>query len=990
MEFRLLNGPLEVYSGAGEPVALAGRRQRCVLGVLLMSAPQIVPTDRLVDDLWGGPASERFRTSLHRFVSDVRHALGASASRLRTVPGGYVFDAGAGELDVRRFEQLAQQGRQVVARNPGMASSMLSSALGLWGASPFEDVLDVASLTPELTRLTEVRALAVEDRIEADLTLGRHRELVGELRLLVAEHPLREQYWRQLLIALYRAGRQGEALQAYQALQRLLSTEFDIEPGTELREVEHMVRSHDPALVWSPPHKGRKDNLPRGLGPFVGRASALSSLHQLLAEEQLVTLCGPGGIGKSRLAVEAGASAVDRFAAGAWLVDLATVTEPAGIPIEIARVFGIPEPLKGELMTEIRHHVSDKELLLVLDGCEQVIDQIAPVVQTLMFAAPDLRILVTSREPLRLPGETVLRVHPLEVPPPGEDATPETIVRNDSGRLFIELAAAHRRNFDVTDDNAEAIARVCRRLDGIPLAIELAVARTTSMDVHDMAERLADRLPLLTEGKRTAPPHHRTMEQALDWSYQLLTPSEKALLSRLSVFAGSFTLEAVEAICSDDQVPTEQVAGELGRLVDKSLVIAGPTTHRVRFRLLGTVRDYASKKSVEGGEPDLLDVRYRGWYLDLAERAFGRLPTSARWHAVISDEFDNLRAVYEAYRLNGTTEACLRLAAALYWFMAVSGHVQEGAEWIDAALAAARVDQVSPRVLAVGLAAAGSLAATRGKHDRANTLLGESLERFTEIDHARGMAWSHLLMARAALARAAYPAAVEHSEQAIRLASGAGDALHTAYALLMNAAAAVWPLVPDAGNLSDEEYERVLSGCAEASELCESAALAEVTAETELVRGLIVGVCRDGDEGLSIARAALDELRKYGEGAILADASVAAGVLALHAREPDLAGRLIADGLAISSKSRYAGGVAAALEGLAALRALEGRYATSAILHGASARHPRGGVIVLPLDGGTYQELAQRELGQAAYQLAEEEGMALSLGEAIACAIGRR
>ncbi len=987
MEVRLLNGPLEVYSEAGESVALGGHRQRSVFAVLVMNAPQVVATDRLIDDLWGGAASQRLRTSMHRFISDVRHALGREASRLRTVPRGYTFDAEAGEIDVRRFEQLARQGRQFVSRNPGMASSVLSNALSLWGAAPFEDLLDIASLQPELTRLADIRALATEDRIEADLALGRHAELVGELRLLVAEHPLREQHWKQLMVALYRAGRQGEALQAYEALQTLLRTELDIEPGPGLQHIEHMVRNHDPDLRWSPPVAGRNDNLPRGLGPFIGRAAAMQSLQQQLVRKRLITLCGPGGIGKSRLAVEVAAAVVDRFSAGAWRVDLATVTEPARIPIEIARVFGIPDPLAGELITEITHHLMGKRLLLVLDGCEQMIDEIAPVAQTLLSGAPELRILVTSREPLRLPGEQVWRIRPLEILPPDEDATPESIAGNESGRLFVELATAHSQDFAVTAGNAEAIGRICRRLDGLPLAIELAVARTASMDVDQMAERLVDRLTMLTEGERTAPPHHRTMEAVLDWSHRLLTRSEQVLLGRLAVFAGSFTLEAVEAICSDERVPPERVAGELGRLVDKSLVIALPTTRRARFHLLGTVREYASKKLAEDGEADLFDRRYQNWYLDLVERVFPRLPESAAWHRLLSDEFDNLRAVYDAFQLHGETEACLRMAAALYWFMAVSGHVREGGEWVDTALAAARTDQVSTRVLAVGLAAAGSLSATRGDYDRASTLLDEAVERFAAIDHARGMAWSHVLIARAALAHGAYTDALEHSERAIRLGRDAGDPLHTASALLMNAAASVWPSVPNAGDLPDDHYQRALSRCREASGLCEAGGLAEVAAEVELVRGLIVGVCRDGGTGLSIVRAALDRLKTYGEGATLADAYVAAGVLALHAQEQDVAGRLITDGLAISTKSRYAGNAAAALEGLAVLAALDGHPGTAAVLAGAASSHPRGGIIALPLEGGQYQELVRRELGDAAYRRAKEDGMGLSLSEAVSRAM---
>lgn len=270
MEFRLLNGPLEIYSEAGALVALGGRRQHSVLGVLLMSTPRIVATDRLIDDLWGGPTSQRHRSSLHRFVSDVRFALGPSASRLRTVPGGYVFDAEAGEIDVRRFEQLAQQGRQLVARDPVEASSMLRNAQELWGTSPFEDLIDIDSLKPELVRLAELRALVVEGRIEAELALGLHAELIGELRQLVAEHPLREHHWGQLLIALYRAGRQGEALQAYLELETFLSAEFGIEPTDELQDLERMVRCHDPVLRWTPPDAAPQGNLRRESGPIVG------------------------------------------------------------------------------------------------------------------------------------------------------------------------------------------------------------------------------------------------------------------------------------------------------------------------------------------------------------------------------------------------------------------------------------------------------------------------------------------------------------------------------------------------------------------------------------------------------------------------------------------------------------------------------------------------------------------------------------------------
>ncbi|GGL18136.1 ATP-binding protein [Planomonospora parontospora] len=700
MRFGVL-GALEVRLGDGRAVAVGGPRLRALLALLLLDAGRVVTVERLVGGLYGDD----------RVPGDSVGALQAQVSRLRALLGdgggrGGGGDSGRGELVVRhpagyliavdpeavdacRFERLAAEGRRALsAGDPERASALLEEALGLWRGPALADVGDAPFAAAQAVRLEEARLAAAEDRAEAGLATGRHREAVTALQELVAAHPLRERPAGQLMRALYACGRQADALAVFEGIRRRLAEELGADPSAELAATHLAILRADPSLAAAgatgtagaagaagaadhPPDRPR--GLPAHLTPLIGRADELERIRALLGGDRLVTLTGPGGTGKTRLATEA----AGRLDGEVRFVELGPLSDGAEVPQAVLGALGLretgllsapnrqqpaPDPT-GRLVTAL----ADRSLLLVLDNCEHVVDDAARLADRLLSACPGVRVLATSREALGITGEVLCPVPPLELPGPGDP--PE---RAAAVRLFAERASAVRPDFTLGsggepgagDATARAVVQICRSLDGLPLAIELAAARLRSLTAVEIAARLDDRFRLLSRGSRTAQPRHRTLHAVVGWSWDLLDEDERTLARRLTVFAGGATLEAAERVCG-----VADADGVLASLVDKSFVeVVGG-----RYRMLETIRAFCAERLAEAGEEERLRRAHLDHFLGLAETADPHLRRDGQleWLERLDHEHDNLHAALHRAIRAGDLGPALRLLSALtcYWWL---------------------------------------------------------------------------------------------------------------------------------------------------------------------------------------------------------------------------------------------------------------------------------------------------------------------------------
>ncbi|QFG21654.1 BTAD domain-containing putative transcriptional regulator [Actinomadura sp. WMMB 499] len=711
MRFGVL-GTLAVWTDDGGLVPVPGIKVRALLADLLVHEGRPVPADRLIDDLWGDALPGNPPGALSAKVSQLRRVLEDAEPGARALvesrPAGYLLAAADRRVDARRFESLVAEAR--AAADPKARAGLLGEALGAWRGAPFADFADEPFVRPAAARLEELRLTALEEHAEVRLELGEHGALAGELAAAVAAHPLRERLRAAHLRALYRAGRQHEALEAFDRFRALLADELGLDPGVELAELHGAILRQDPALdapagrAAAGPARPRT-NLPVPPTELIGRDGAVADVRARLGTDRLVTLTGPGGVGKTRLAVEIAAGLADGpasgFADGVWLVELAAVdratlpdlAEVATAVLDVRDAPGGPDAPLDRLAAAL----AERRLLLVLDNCEHVVEQAAELAERLLGRVPGLRVLATSREPLGTPGEVVWAVPPLDVPARnrtgGADGTDGTVdaaalAESSAVRLFAARAEAAARGFRLDAETAAAVAVLCRRLDGIPLALELAARRVRTLGVQGLVARLDDRFRLLATGHRGAPPRQRTLTAMIDWSWDLLDGPERAVLRRLSVHADGCAVDAAEAVCAGGDVPAEEVLDLLVRLVDRSLVVLVERPgEEPRYRLLESVAAYGADRLREAGEHARVRSLHSEYYTALAERADLRGAGQAPWLRTLDAEAANLRAALDTAVAEGAADRALRLAGALAWYWFLRGRLGEALRSLDAALA---------------------------------------------------------------------------------------------------------------------------------------------------------------------------------------------------------------------------------------------------------------------------------------------------------------
>ncbi|MCT4357107.1 NB-ARC domain-containing protein [Streptomyces sp. Je 1-79] len=689
--YRVL-GPCQAVLADGREAALGGARLRALLAALAAAGGRGVRTGELIEAIWQDDPPGDGTEALQALVGRLRRALGREA--VVSLAGGYGLAAGPEDVDLYVFERLAGEGAGALAAGEAdRAARLLDEALGLWRGPALAD-LPGRGGDPLVVRVEQRHARVRRDRLAAAVALGRAETAIAPLEALAAEHPLDEPLQALRIRALGAAGRAAEALSVYDEVRSVLADRLGADPGAELRSLHaELLAGQEPRAE---PHR-----VPARLTSFVGRDSELHSLVAELEERRLVTLLGPGGVGKTRLALEAAERGAGRWPDGVRIAELASVRAQSDVPAAVLTALGGRETqLWGgdarDELTRLVEYCAPRRLLLLLDNGEHVVGAAAELAEQLLARCPGVTVLATSREPLGVPGEFVRPVEPL----PQDKAL----------RLLADRGAAARPSFDPADD-PEACAEICRRLDGLPLAIELAAARLRLLAPRQIADRLDDRFRLLTSGARTAPPRRQTLRAVVDWSWDLLTDPERAVLRRLSVFSGGCGLGAAEAVCTPSaDAPAGSARAEqgaraasvraaaspgdaldvLGSLVDKSLVVAAPTDDgTMRYRLLETVAEYAGERLDEAGERAEVERRHLVHYRELARTADPALrgPGQDVWLRRLEREHDNVTAALRTAVDHGEEQEALCLVLSMSWFWQLRARQADARSWSAAAAA---------------------------------------------------------------------------------------------------------------------------------------------------------------------------------------------------------------------------------------------------------------------------------------------------------------
>ncbi len=694
---------------------VGGVRLRMLLARLALDPGRFVPVDTLVDGLWGEWPPADAGNALQSLVSRLRRTIRDATGTVDIVlsgPAGYQLAVADDDVDVVRFDRLTGEGRSHLrAGRPVQAEVSFAEALRLWQGTALAEVADAPFAAPVAARLGEAWLAAAEDWCEAVLTLGRPEDALAQLDRLVAGRPLRERLVALRMRALASVGRTVDALADFEQVRRALATELGIDPSTELRDAHLAVLRGQ----QKPQTRGRAE-LPAPLTSFVGRDAELADARALLAANRLVSLVGAGGAGKTRLAVELAARASDELGSRVWFVELAPVRSDAGLTdlatavlsaldLREVRIMDIqPGPVKSAL-DRLVEHFGGARGLLVLDNCEHLIGGAAELADVLLRKCPTLSVLATTREPLAITGEAGFRVGPLDLP--ADRASLAEAATSPAVRLFVERAAAALPGFVLDERNLSPIIEICRRLDGMPLALELAAARLRAMTPHQVADLLDDRFRLLTGGSRTSLPRHRTLRGVVEWSWELLTKQERMLARRLAVLAGGADAESAAGVCADEDLPVGDVPYLLASLVEKSLLtVVSGSDGRPRYRMLETVRAYGLAELADCGEAERIDDAFVRYFLGLVTRIEPALRTRDQLHglAQLNTEHDNVIAALGKAVAAGDARLAADLMAGLVWYWVLTGSQTETVTWSKAVNAMDVRGEPTPAIVGMRLA----------------------------------------------------------------------------------------------------------------------------------------------------------------------------------------------------------------------------------------------------------------------------------------------
>jgi non-specific serine/threonine protein kinase len=1049
------------------PVEISRRKPIALLAYLAV-AGKSHSRDALAALLWPEYDQNRARADLRRTLSLINRTLGEGWLKVEGETVG--LNRGHGFwLDVDQFHRhlsepqahghLASEACPDCAKPLSEAVELYQgdflSGFSLKDSASFDDwqFMEAQSLRSEVTGALErlVRCHKEQGKLEAAVQYAR--------RWLEVDRSSEESH-RHLMELYARTGRRAAALRQYEECVRVLEKELRDRPQEETTQLYKAIKenrwqmadskwqiansrwqmedkpsaiSHKPSAIS---HQLR-ENLPRQLTSFIGREREIAEIKRLLKTTYLLTLTGSGGCGKTRLALKVAADLIDEYADGVWLMDLSPLSEPSLVPQTVASALGLREQPRRSLKETLSDYLRSKQMLLMLDNCEHLVGACAALSESLLRSCQNLRVLATSRAALGIAGELAYRVPSLSLPDPKyvQSIGASDLTRYEAVRLFVERAASSQPTFALTNQNALVAAQICQRLDGIPLAIELAAARVKVLSAEQIADRLDDRFRLLTGGSRTALPRHQTLRATMDWSYNLLSEVERALLRRLSVFAGGWTLEAAEAICADvagvslsvsplgPSIRPDEILDLLAHLVDKSLVVVEDRGGEARYRLLETVRQYGREKLIESGEEAVLRGRHLNWVLARAERAEPELrgPDQGVWLDRLDVEHDNLRSALEWSLGGGEGETGLRLAGALWRFWWGHGYWNEGRKWLEGALSKSGSASVSLKTKA--LLGAGRLAVLQGDYGQAKAFYEESLSLYRKLQDKEGIASSCFSLGIVAQRQSDYRRAMMLWEESLAMFRELGNKRYIALSLtslgqiaevqgdysLANALheeslassrklSNKWDIVYPLGGLvsvalHQGDYKR-------AEELCEEILalkreLGSKEGDGYLLSNLGLALLRhqgDYERAAKLCEEALTRSREIGEKEAIVRSLHHLGVVAWHQGDYSRAEKLYREGLAISWEIGDRLDIAWCLEGLAAVAETQGQPERAARIYGmAEALRQAIGAPLPPSECPDYDRsisAVRARLGEEAFKAVWEEGRKMILEEAIQLAVG--